>query len=1031
MNIQRIEKYYKEIEQIKRFAQTENESSLRTAFHKLLDEYACEKGYQLVTEKKLTKSRKVPDSSIFTYANDVIGYTESKDTKDDFETEITKKLRIGYPNFNIIFEDSENIVLLQAGNEFRAKMSDRNKLHEILEKFISYQSIETAEYLNAIEFFKKELGFVIEDIRNLLNTQIETNEQLKNKRRDFFNLCKKSINQKIRVEDIDEMIIQHILTNEIFSSIYDRSRYHTENNIAKQLNEVVNTFFTEQEELKFKAKTDKYYKAIKSKASKITDINDKQKFIKEVYEQFYKIYNPKLADKLGIVFTPNQIVDFMLKSTDYFLEKYFEKVLSDKNVEIIDPATGTGTFICQLINYLSKNNLEYKYLNEIHANEISILPYYIANLNIEASFLHKTSEFKSFKNIVFVDTLDLVSNKNNINGISQDFYDLSIENLERIKNQNSKKISVIIGNPPYNANQISENDNNKNKKYLHLDGIGVDNRIKETYIKFSNAQKTKTYDMYSRFFRWASDRIENDGIVAFITNSSLIDSKTFDGFRISVHNEFQHIYVVDLGGYINKGDLSGNVFGIKTAVCISFFIKRAKDKNENCKINYYKVDLNSAIEKLKFLESNEIKYFDFQRIYPDTKGNWLNQSNSDFSDLIPLVNKDTKAGKAENAVFKLFANGVATNRDEWVYDNDLHNLEGKIKFFIDMYNNQLDKYIATIKEHPKAREFQKFYTDKIKWSATLKTKFLNNTKINFSSKLITNSINNPFCNSKFYSEKNLNDRLTEFHYYFFGKDLNSENKIITFGLLIDIFKNQAFAVDKVFNKNIIDSINCSQGIGLYYYEFEKNSKGEIIKSTKKDNITSWGLNQFRIKYKNENILKEDIFNYVYAVLHNPNYRKIYENDLKKEFPNIPFYSDFYKWTNWGKELMDLHLNYENVKEYELQAIESKVKNPNAKLKIDKKNKSIVVDSQTTLVNVPDECFEYFLGNKTAIEWILNQYKPKKYDEKFEYGKILQSQFNTYNFADYKDYVISLLKKVTTISVETMKIVKKMTENNDK
>ena len=382
------------------------------------------------------------------------------------------------------------------------------------------------------------------------------------------------------------MIVQHVLTEDIFMTVFDEPAFHRENNIAAKLAEVAAPLFEQAGWRAVHGRIAPYYETINARAAQIYDHHEKQKFLKALYENFYRAYNPKGADRLGIIYTPNEIVRFMIESADHLCYQHFGKGLGDQGVEILDPATGTGTFITEIIEYLSQAQLEYKYEHELHCNEVAILPYYIANLNIEYSYKQKTGEYKEFENICFVDTLDNLGFTRD-GGQQMDFFAIMDENAERITRQNTRKISVVIGNPPYNANQLNENENNKNREYP-----GIDQRIKETYIKESTAQKTKLYDMYARFYRWASDRLDKNGILAFITNSSFLDSRTFDGFRKVVADEFSHIYIVDLGGNIRTNPkLSGpkhNVFAIQTGVAIAFMVKSPKkDKKTPAQISLY------------------------------------------------------------------------------------------------------------------------------------------------------------------------------------------------------------------------------------------------------------------------------------------------------------------------------------------------------------------------------------------------------------------------------------------------------------
>jgi predicted helicase len=744
-----------------------------------------------------------------------------------------------------------------------------------------------------------------------------------------------------------------------------------------------------------------YYKTLNAQAALVSDHHEKQKFLKVVYENFYKVYNPKGADKLGVVYTPNEIVRFMVKSTDYLIQKHFNKSIADKNIHILDPATGTGTFITDLIDYIPSQYLEHKYKHEIFANEVAILPYYVANLNIEYTYKQKMGKYLEFPNSCFVDTLD------NIDGLAYDgkqhnMFGFSSENAERIKRQNEQKISVIIGNPPYNANQANFNDFNKNREYP-----AVDKRIKETYVKFSSAQKTKSYDPYKKFYRWASDRIDENGIIAFVTNSGFLNKKSDDGFRKAIEKEFDFCYVVDLGGDVR--DISGKdgifigeahtVFGIgaMVGIAIMFLIKKDEKINDKCQIKYiHPCEIHATrIEKFEWLNGvNNFGQINFESINPDEKSNWINISDNDFDDLILVANKNSK-----EVIFNNSFNGVSTNRDEWVFDFDIKNLENKAKFISEKFNQ-------SVKENK--------LIDEIKWSRDLKNKHTKGNKSKFDRKYIVELNYRPYINQKFYSERIFCDVLTQSHFDCFGNELNKENKVVN----ILGYERRPFAVlasKKIPNLNYFG--DPSKFISLYKYDQQGN---------RHDNITNWGLHQFTSHYQNDQITKEDIFHYTYSVLHNPEYRKKYELNLKREFPRLPFYDDFFKWVAWGKKLMDLHINYETVAPFDLQVIDNThlVKDKNYKLKVklkaDKVNNIIAIDEHTLLLNIPEMAWQYKLGNRSALEWVLDQYKEKKYTD-----KTIAEKFNTYRFTDYKSHVIDLLKRVCTVSVETMKIIEEM------
>lgn len=584
--------------------------------------------------------------------------------------------------------------------------------------------------------------------------------------------------------------------------------------------------------------------AIRANAAQITSHAEKQTFLKAIYEGFYKVYNPKAADRLGVVYTPNEIVRFMIEGADWLCHKHFGKNLIDHGVEILDPATGTGTFICELLDYFrgQPDKLRHKYKEELHANEVAILPYYVANLNIEATYAAVAGQYAEFPNLCFVDTLDNVAGLGIKAGYQHDlFAGLSDENVERVKRQNKRKISVIIGNPPYNANQQNENDNNKNRAYPRIDDL-----IKRSFVKLSTAQKTKVYDMYARFFRWSFDRLHDDGIIAFITNRSFIDSRTFDGFRRFVAAEFAEVYVVDLGGDV-----------------------RANPKPSGTKHNVFQSSL---------LVSSLYRPFTVRPTYfsPDL--------NEDLYQLSHVV------GRGNNPTMLLSG-------------------------------------------YPSAKPFQ------------------------------------------------------------------------------------ILATDGLWHHDTLDKTNGFPRVRL-------TAAGDPI-----DNITDWALNKFEAHYgKAAKITKDDIFAYVYGVLHDPVYRQTYAQNLKRELPRIPLYPDFRQWAGWGKRLMDLHIGYEAVDPWPLtrtdtpdQKARAAGVSPKVILKSDPATGTITLDSETTLTGIPTEAWDYRLGNRSALDWILDQHK-----EKTPKDPTIRERFNTYRFADHKEKVVDLIARVARVSVETTQIVQAMT-----
>lgn len=829
MSLQLIHQYYNFSHSLKRSG-ISNEMAIKQPFDMLLLQMATTKHYVYATEvtiKNEAGKNIRPDGILMNELRIHKGYVESKDTTDTLDNEINKKLyKDGYPKTNIIFQDSIFAVLFQNGTEIsRIEMNDADKLEKILLQFINYKPEYIEKFDEALRKFKEDIPTIVDTLRDTISEEFKTNASFVTASQDFFEMCQKEINPQITKEDIREMIIQHILTEDLFKSVFDESDFHHENNIASQLENLVNTFMSRSMRQNQLGELGHYYKTLNAQAALVSDHHEKQKFLKVVYENFYKVYNPKGADKLGVVYTPNEIVRFMVKSTDYLLQKHFNKSLADKNVHILDPATGTGTFITDIIDFIPAQFLEHKYRNEIFANEVAILPYYVANLNIEYTYKQKMGKYLEFPNSCFVDTMD------NIYGFevsmgkrlenyksTGNLFALSSENSERIQRQNDQKISVIIGNPPYNANQANFNDFNKNREYKF-----VDKRIKDTYVKKSTAQKTKVYDMYARFYRWASDRIDENGVVCMVTNNSFVNSKTFDGFRKSIQEEFDFCYVVDLGGNIRE--LSGKdgiflgeahtVFGLGAMVGIAImFLIKSKDKlNKNCQIKYiHPCDIRATrIEKFEWLTSiQNFGQISFETINPDKNNNWVNISDNDFDDLLPIADKKNK-----NVLFSVHSNGVSTNRDEWVFDLDKKNLENKAKFLSDKFNQAIKDNIVI---------------DEIKWSESLRNSLKSKTRSKFDKKHIVDFNYRPFVKQKYYSDKIFSDRLTQNHYDYFGKNLDLENKVICYN------GNEGEFIILASNK--IADLHFTGDTKLFALNRFESADNKI------DNIANWGLSQF-------------------------------------------------------------------------------------------------------------------------------------------------------------------------------------------
>ena len=1009
-----IDRYRADLAELIRFGGSANELSIRPAFQKCLEAYCREHREKLALVPELrTGGGGVPDGTVKDALRMARGHWEAKDSADDLDAEIQRKFARGYPKDNILFEDSRRAVLIQNGERaMSADMSRAADLHRLIRRFLDYELPQIEEFKRAQTQFAADLPSVLANLREAIDDAESQNAAYQADAADFLELCRQSIGPDVSPADVREMLIQHILTRDIFLRVFGEDQFHQENDIARRLDALEKTFFTGETRRDAIDRLRTYYGAIGRAADEIADYAEKQAFLKRMYEDFYKTYNPDAADRLGVVYTPNEIVNFMIRAADSLLARHFARTLADPGVEILDPATGTGTFVASLIDYLPADRLERKYLSEIHANEVAILPYYIAALNIEYTYRERMGRYREFPNLCFVDTLDNMGwQQSGASGRIErqgnlDIGGFSSENRKRVQSQNEKTISVIIGNPPYNDSQTNWNDFNPNREYPD-----IDRRIRETYVAEGTAQRTHQYDMYKRFIRWASDRLADDGIVAFITNRSWIDSRQDDGFRKVARDEFGDIYIIDLGGDIRKKGKVGNVFGIMTGVAIGFLVRRS-DFAGNGKIRYYALDDTlSGADKLAELSELNIAKVDFADIAPDRNNNWLNLGNPDFPNLLPIADRKTRAAKsegAERAVFRLFSNGVKSNRDDWVYDFDPDNLREKAVFFAKTYNKALDSGAEP--------------TDPIiKWSRDLRNEFQRARRINYRADDCVPSLFRPFVIKHHFANFRMNDVLTQNHYEMFGADLRQDNQIINVCVNGKDFYALASAMPTDFHFT-----GDTQCLPLYRYA---EGGGRIC------NITDWAIRHINDHYRAEwgkdfagiypnGISAEDIFAYAYAVLHDPVYRYDYRNDLLREFPRLPLYSEFDIWAKMGARLLGLHLNFEAIEPYPLER-RDKTPNRNAasprpRLRADKERGIIVIDDRTTLHGVPEDAWRYTLGNRSALEWVLDQHKEKKPRD-----PTIRARFNNYRLSDHKERLITLLGQVCAASVGTMEIVDDM------
>jgi predicted helicase len=1054
---QLINEYRAELDRLRQVSGSRRESVLREAFKDLLKRWGKAQDLQFVPEHEITTAkgnRIYADGALLHGLRVPFGYWEAKDADDKLDDEIAAKFRKGYPKDNIIFSDDVTAVLWQDGSEaMRAPMDDAEALLPLLTRFFAHERAEIADFKKAVAQFGKDLPAVLESLREMIQTKRAASSDFARAQDDFLKHARDAINPAVTEDDVQEMLIQHILTEDIFAKVFDNPEFHQQNNVAKELYALEGKLFGYGEKTRLLKALAPYYAGIDATASLIESHSEKQGFLKALYENFYKVYNPLAADRLGVVYTPGEIVRFMIRSADWLCEKHFGKNLIDKGVEILDPATGTGTFIVELLEHFRGNHekLRHKYKEELHANEVAILPYYVANLNIEATYQAITGQFAEYPNLCFVDTLDNVAALGKYAGYQGDMFGgTSEENMARVKRQNERKISVIIGNPPYNAWQENYNAGNANRPYKR-----VDERIRQTYIREGTAQnQNSVYDMYTRFVRWASDRLGDEGIICFIMGRKPISKAAYDGFRKVVEKEFSEIWLVDLGGDVRDNpQIAGtthNVFGIQTGVTVAVLV-RQKSKG-TAKILYARrPEFELKEDKLSFLSSAQsVANIRFETIVSDRRHDWLDQTDNDWISLLPLADPTKGPGDAAGivkAIFRLSSNGVKTQRNEWVWALTRGELSKKVQAFIYGYESVRTKHAAADR-------------NSIKWDAELDAALKRNAKITYGSDKEILGLFRPFSAGWLYFDSILNGRTYRLSSLF--QDAKP-NATIAFRGVASQDPLATLATTALFDLDLLKTGNgTTQGVPRYRY----TKSGERV-----DNITDWALAQFVEAYQNPPrngegdrleavegalrqeqsarprapsvtpdksgappprsgedfvVTKDAIFAYCYAVLHDPVYREKYALNLKREFPRIPFYPDFEQWVEWGEKLLELHIGYEKVKPFNLTRTDTPNPkradgtHPKPKLKSNPEAGNIVIDEDTQLSGIPHEAWDYRLGNRSGIDWVLDQHK-----EKTPRDPTIRAKFNSYRFADYKESCIDLLGRVVTVSLETVAITDAM------
>jgi predicted helicase len=844
------------------------------------------------------------------------------------------------------------------------------------------------------------------------------------------------------------MLIQHLLTERLFRTIFNNPDFTRRNIIAAEIEKVIDALASQSfSRADFLKKLDRFYLAMELAAATISDFSQKQQFLNTVYEKFFQGFCVKVADTHGIVYTPPSIVRFMIRSIAWILETVFGKTLGSKGVHFLDPFVGTGNFVVHLMDEIPRTALPHKFAHELHANEIMLLPYYIASMNIEHAYFEATGQYEPFAGICLVDTFETAEIKTGSDqGVRQqvgmEFF--NHENTLRVNRQKQTPIFVVKGNPPYNTNQADENDNNKNRKYPAVDG-----RIAATYAADSKATlRNKLSDPYVKAIRWASDRIGQEGIVALVTNSGFLDAIACDGMRKNLAEDFDAIYVLDLGGNVRRNPkLSGtthNVFGIQVGVSINLLVRNRTGKSEKPDkpaIYYAAVPTDwRREEKYRFLEDKaSASNIEWKQIEPDAKHTWLREGlDDDFDAFMPLGTKLVKQMDVggEGAIFKTYSLGVSTNRDSVVYDFNREALAKRVEQFCDDYNAELARY----QSKGKPANLDSFLqTDKVAWSSTLKNSLRSGAKAVFDAARIRPALYRPFTSRLLYYDHTLVDRPGQYSLVFPNQHTAMENRVIVasdngwrspFSVLASCFTPDLHLCAST------DAFQC-----FPFYTYAEDGSG------RRENITDWALQEFQTRYDDPKISKWDIFHYVYAVLHHPQYRERYAANLRRELPRIPFVGAevtrliskpvakaakedkassrrllqdaevFHDFAAAGKKLAELHIGYEQQPEFPLRRRE----NPHSplnwrveKMRLSKDKSSLTYNDFLTLDGIPPETFEYRLGNRSALDWVIDQYQVST-DKR-------SGITNDPNRPDDPEYIVRLLGQVITVSLETVKVV---------
>lgn len=847
------------------------------------------------------------------------------------------------------------------------------------------------------------------------------------------------LNNSITDGEIIEMLAQHLITKPVFDALFSDYSFAQHNPMSKAMQGVLEAL--QEHHLDKEADTlQKFYDSVKMRAEGIDNAAGKQKIVVELYNKFFSNAFPKMRDRLGIVYTPVEVVDFIIHSVNHILKTEFSQTLGSDGVHIIDPFTGTGTFITRLLQsgLITPAQISKKYKSEIHANEIVLLAYYIAAINIEAVYHGIVGgDYVPFEGICLTDTFQMYEKDDLVNA-------LLVDNSARRKRQKKLDIRVILGNPPYSSGQASGNDNNPNIEYL-----GLDERIRTTYAAKSKITMVRSlYDSYIRSIRWASDRVGASGVVGFVTNAGFLDARSTDGLRLSLAEEFSSIYVFHLRGLRGlktSGERAkqegGQIFGSGSgaAISINIFVKNPKSKT-NGQVFFHDIgDYLSREDKLKKIEAfadiNGITTsMGWTTIVPNEHGDWLKQRDESLVEMMILGDKKTNAPK----IFESFSNGVKTNRDVWLFNYSKTKATENANTMAKFFNGEVKRYKkATENNSINIDEFISVDRTKISWADDLKSNLKRGKLLVVQEHRLTQSLYRPFSKQWLYADRTFLWSMYQMPSIFPHAD--SEN------LVIGVSASESRSAFSVLMTDRIPSLHAADMVGsqyfpLYLYDEAENDgeqKGLFdtgkpeVKRGRKSAITDEALTKFQSAYPLEKLTKEDIFYYVYGILHSPAYRLLFEDNLGKELPRIPCVStakDFWHLSKAGRELAELHVNYDKAAPYPVN-VSGKSLAPSdyrvEKMKVGKSGKTkdlttLIYNSKITLTDIPAEAYEYVVNGKPALDWVIERQTVKADKDS---GIVNDAnEWATETLGDPK-YPLELFRRVITVSLETMKIIK--------